>query len=58
MSAVALGFGEKSHGWDFSGYSWILGFRYLSESNKNGFEMHFECELSPYRIQTLTWSHP
>ena len=30
----------------------------LSESNKNGFEMRFKCEFSPFRIQTLTWSHP
>ena len=43
------------HGWDLSGYSRISGFRYLSESNKTGFEMHFEYE---FRIQTLTWSHP
>ena len=34
------------------------GFRYLSESDKNGFEMHFECYFSPLRIQTLTWSRP
>ena len=25
---------------------------------KKGFEMHFECEFSPFRIQTLTRSHP
>ena len=25
------------HGWDFSGYSWISGFRYVSKSNKNYF---------------------
>ena len=30
------------HGWDFSGYSQISGFRYCLESNKHGFEMHFE----------------
>ena len=42
------------HRWDFSGYSRISGFRYLSKSNKNGFEMHFESEFSPIRIQTLT----
>ena len=43
-----------------SGYSRISGFkiRFLSEGNKNGFEMHFECERSPFRIQTLAWSHP
>ena len=39
------------HGWDFSGYSHISGFRYLSESNKNGFEMHFESEFWHFRIQ-------
>ena len=32
----------------------VHGFGSLSES----FEVHFECELSPFRIQTLTWSHP
>ena len=42
----------------FSGYGRISGFRYFTESGKNGFETHFECELSPFRIQTLTWSHP
>ena len=46
------------HGWDFSGHSWVLGFRYFSESNKNSFEMHFDCDFSPFRTQTLTWSHP
>ena len=30
----------------------------LLEANQNVFEMHFECEFSPLRIQTLTWSHP
>ena len=24
----------------------------------NGFEMHYECEFSSFRSQTLTWSHP
>ena len=32
--------------------------RDISESNKNGFEMHFQCDFSPFRVQTLTWSHP
>ena len=45
------------HGWDFSGFSWISGFRCISGSNKNGFGMHFEVEFSPFRIQTLAWSH-
>ena len=40
----------------FSGYSQISGFRSLSEWSKNGFEMHFECEFSSFRIQTLAWS--
>ena len=44
--------------WDFSGYSRISRFRCLSESNENGFKVHFECEFSPFRIQMLTWSHP
>ena len=46
------------HGWVFSGHSWISEFRFLSESNKNGGEMHFECDFSPFRIQTLTQSLP
>ena len=46
------------HGWDFSGYSWISGFKYLSENNKNGFAVHFECEFSPVKIQTSIWSLP
>ena len=37
--------------WDFSGYSWISGFRFLSECNKNNIEMHFECDFVPFRIQ-------
>ena len=37
-----------SHGWDFSGSGQISGFKYLSESNNNGAEMHFECEFSPF----------
>ena len=28
--------------WDFSGYSRISGFKFLSESKKNGVEMHSE----------------
>ena len=28
-------------GWAYSGYSWISGFRCLSERKKKGFEMHF-----------------
>ena len=39
-------------------YSPISGFRFLSECNKNSAEVHFECEFSPSRIQTLTLSHP
>ena len=46
------------HGWDFSGYSWISEFGYLSESNNSGFEVHFECKFSTFRIQTLIWSCP
>ena len=29
-----------------------------SKSNKNGVEMPFECDFSPFRIQTLSRSHP
>lgn len=47
-----------THGWDFSGHSWISGLRLLSESNKNGAEMHLECDFSPFKIQALTQSHP
>ena len=46
------------HECNLSGYHHISGFRCLSESSKNGFEVHFECEFLPFRIQTLTWSHP
>ena len=46
------------HWCDFSGYIRISGFRFLSESNKNGVEMHFECDFPSFRIQTLTQSHP
>ena len=42
----------------FSRYSRTLGFRCLSESITNVVEMHFECGISPFRIQTLTQSHP
>ena len=45
------------HGWDFSGCSRISGFRFLSNSNKNGLEIHFEFDFSPFRIQTVTLSH-
>ena len=31
------------HGWEFSGYSWISGIRYFSESNENYIEMYFKC---------------
>ena len=44
-------------GWDFSGCSWISGFRCLSESNKNGVELHFKCDFSQLRLQTLIRSH-
>ena len=40
------------HGWDFSSYSRISGFRFRSETNRNGGEMHFECDFAPLRIQT------
>ena len=40
-----------------SGYIQISEIRQLSESNTDGFEMHFECDFSPYRNRTLTWSH-
>ena len=38
-------------GLKFSGYSRISGLGNLSESSKYGFEMHFECEFSPFMIQ-------
>ena len=44
------------HGWDLSGYSRISGFTFRKK--KSGFEIHFDCDFSPFRIQTLTWSHP
>ena len=46
------------HGCDFSSYHGISGFRFLSESNENGVEMHFECGFAPVGIQTLTQSGP
>ena len=46
------------HGWDISNYSLISGFRSLTECNKHGAGMHFECNFSPSRIQTLILSHP
>lgn len=32
----------------------------ISESSKKkkGFEMDFECDFSPFWIQTITWSEP
>ena len=30
----------------------------LFHNTKNGLEMYFECEFSPFSIQTFTWSHP
>ena len=36
-----------------SGYDQISGFRFLSESNENGVEVHFEGDFSPFRIHTL-----
>ena len=49
-----------------SGTSWVrlfrlqpdFGIQISQKATKNGFEMHFECDLSPFRIQTLNWSHP
>ena len=34
------------------------GFRYFTESNKNGFEMLCGREFSPFRIPASTWSDP
>ena len=48
----------QMHGWDFPGYSWISGCRYLSECIKNGFETHFECEFTFFGIQTIIRLHP
>ena len=36
-------------------YNGISGLRFLSESSG---EVHFECDISPFRIQTLIPSHP
>ena len=43
---------------DLSSYSLDFKIRIFFRKNKNDFELLFECELSPVRIQTLTWSHP
>lgn len=40
------------------GLSQISGFRCFPGSNKNGFEINFECDFSPFTIQSLTRSHP
>ena len=41
--------------WEFSDckYNRISGLRFLSESSKNGVEMHLECDFSPSRIQNF-----
>ena len=44
----------SQQGWEYSGYSQISGVKFLSKSNKNGVEIHFECDCSPFRIQTVT----
>ena len=31
---------------------------FIQKAIKNGVGMHFECHVSPFRIQTLTQSHP
>ena len=49
---------SQEHGWDFFACSQISRFIFLSESYKNGVEMHFECDFAPFRIQTLIQSHP
>ena len=37
----------------------IAGFQHpVSERNKNGAEMHFVCDFSDFRIQTIILSHP
>ena len=36
----------------------ISGFRFLSENNSDGIEMHFECDFSHFRVRTLVWSLP
>ena len=43
----------ECHGWDFSGYSWFSGFRYLSESCKNGLRCIFSVifHLSEFRLE-------
>ena len=58
MSCVISFLNKTDHGWEYSGYSQISGFRFLSEGNQNGVEMHLECDVSPFRIQSLTQSHP
>ena len=30
----------------------------VTEVNKHGFEMCFECDFSPFRIHAWTWAHP
>ena len=47
-----LDWDEHFNGWDFLDYGQISGFKHLSESNENSFEMHFECGFSRFRVQT------
>ena len=52
-----LHFYHLNHGLDLSDYSRISGYRFW-ESNKNGVDIHFESDFSPFRSQALTQSHP
>ena len=49
----SLRFTLCNQGGNFPDYSQIAVFRLLSESNKNGVEMHFECDFQPFSIQTF-----
>lgn len=40
-------------GWNFLGYSRVRRFRFRSEINKDGVEVHSACDLSPFRTRAL-----
>ena len=48
---------QHTHRWDLAGYNLISGVKFLSESNKNGIEVHFECDFLLSLVQTWPLSH-
>ena len=54
---MLLAFSCWCHGWDSTGFKPDSRIDISFRSNKNGFEMHFECDFSSFMIHSLTWSH-